>query len=217
MAQKFVRGADKQLPARQYQWMALATENRERALPDLKPTTLGQKRVETAQRQAKGLLPDENQDSLSVIQTADARFALPDGILKKVDYGSMMNSLEVRVPLLDRQIVEFAMSLPREFTITRSTRKRVLKEAFADVLPEQIHNRQKRGFEIPVGEWIKNELATEFIETVRAADTDLIDADVVEELHREHSRGSKDHTHFLWSVYVFARWYQNMRREDIIS
>jgi asparagine synthase (glutamine-hydrolysing) len=129
----------------------------------------------------------------------------------------MYNSLEVRVPFLDTEVVECAMSLPSEYKITRSEQKRVLKEAFEDRLPESILARDKQGFDMPIGEWFKNELATEFRETVTGLDTDLVDTGEALDVFENHRTGKSEHGKFLWSVYVFARWHRRMVDAGVLS
>jgi asparagine synthase (glutamine-hydrolysing) len=214
--QKFVRGGESDRARRQYQWMALTTDRTEPAVGQLDVTRRAVHRLGTAQNQAAKSLPAERQDDLSVMQMTDARFALPDGILAKVDRASMLNSLEVRVPFLDRGVFEFAMGLPRSYAITPSDRKRILKRAFADLLPSSIQKRGKQGFEVPIGEWFKDELRPEFTATVETADTDVVETDVVWDLFQEHTSGTGDHSQFLWSVFVFLRWHGRMRQRGVL-
>lgn len=216
MAQKFVRGADRDSVSRQYQWMAITTEDTAPALRTVDAMRAGKARIEPAQATAKADLPAGRQSALSVMRMADSRFALPDGILKKVDRASMLNSLEVRVPFLDMEVFEYAMGLPIEYMITKTDRKRILKDAFEDLLPNEILTRNKQGFEIPVGEWFKDELASEFIETLATTETDVLNKTVVKEIYEEHAHGSKDHTHFLWAVYVFIKWFDRMEQDGYI-
>lgn len=216
MAQKFVRGADHDSVSRQYQWMAVTTEDTVPAVRTMDAMETGKARIESAQETAKVNLPSDRQSPLSVMQMADARFALPDGILKKVDRASMLNSLEVRVPFLDVEVFEYAMGLPVEYMITNTERKRILKDAFEDLLPDKILTRNKQGFEIPVGEWFKDELSSEFTKTLHTTETDLLNETVVKEIYEQHTHGPKDHTHFLWAVYVFIKWFDQMQQDGYI-
>lgn len=217
MTQKFVRGADYELSERHYQWNAITTDRTQHTLPTLSVSDAGQNRIKDFHQNVVHSLPESRQDSLSIIQMSDTRSALPEGILNKVDRASMLNSLEVRVPFLDTDVFEFAMGLPTAYSITRTERKRILKEAFNDLLPEEILTRDKQGFEVPIGEWFKEELSTEFLDTLRKSDTDLVDTAAVETIYDEHVHGSKDHSHFLWAVYVFLKWYDRMDNRDILN
>jgi asparagine synthase (glutamine-hydrolysing) len=153
---------------------------------------------------------------MSRIQAVDAHFGLPNQILDKTDRASMYNSLEVRVPFLDTDVVEYAMSLPANYMITPRTQKRVLKRAFDDILPDPIVERGKQGFDMPIGEWFKRELREEFTETISALDTDIVDTDAVMDRFAEHTNGRREHGKFLWSVYVFARWHDRMVENDVL-
>jgi asparagine synthase (glutamine-hydrolysing) len=214
--QKFVRGGEPDIADRQFQWMALATSQSSPVRDQVGVQRRAVSRVREVQTEALETLPEGRQDDLAVIQMTDTRFALPDGILAKVDRASMLNSLEVRVPFLDTDVFEYAMGLPTSQKITSGEQKLVLKRAFADVLPEEILNRGKQGFEVPIGEWFKDELASEFMNTVSESETDMIDTDFVRELYHEHVEGTKDHSYILWSVYVFLRWHNQMREREIL-
>ena len=81
-------------------------------------------------------------------------------MLTKVDLMSMANSLEVRVPLLDYKVVNYAFSLPAYYKISNGETKKILKDAFRDVLPAELFNRPKHGFEVPLLKWIRSGLRT---------------------------------------------------------
>lgn len=215
-AQKFVRSAGNSRAERQYEWMAITTDASSDGLQEGSPRRRGIDRVTDAQQEALETLPERRSDSLSVMQSVDTRFALPSGILTKVDRASMFNSLEVRVPFLDTGVFEYAMGLPRRYKITATDRKRILKHAFKDDLPPKIRNRGKQGFEVPIGEWFKTNLAEEFTTTLRNVDSEVLDIDTIRGLHDEHTNGTRDHTSFLWAVYVFARWHTRMRQRGIL-
>ena len=89
---------------------------------------------------------------------ADMHLVLPGDMLRKVDSMSMGNSLEVRVPLLDHRIVEFAFKLPVGSKIDKRLNKKILLEAFKTELPAELYNRPKRGFEVPLLQWFKTDL-----------------------------------------------------------
>jgi asparagine synthase (glutamine-hydrolysing) len=215
-SQKFVRGGESDIAERQYQWMAITTPQTESVLDQFDISRRAVNRIEKAQSEAVSTLPEDRQDDLAVMQMTDTRFALPDGILSKVDKASMLHSLEVRVPFLDTDVFEFAMGIPTSQKITPTKQKVILKRAFDDILPEAILQRGKQGFEVPIGEWFKEELQSEFTETVRASESEVIDTDFVWKLYREHANGTKDHAHFLWTVYVFLRWHSRMREKGVL-
>jgi asparagine synthase (glutamine-hydrolysing) len=99
------------------------------------------------------------QPLLNQMLYVDTKTWLPDDLLIKADKITMANSLELRVPLLDHKVLEFAASLPPEYKVKGKQTKRVLKAAFAKVLPPEILNRKKAGFPVPYGGWLRNGLA----------------------------------------------------------
>jgi len=101
-------------------------------------------------------LPDA--ESISDILYTDMQLVLPSDMLLKVDLMSMANSLEVRVPFLDYEVVDFAFSLPDAFKINGRVRKRILQDTFRDILPRQLYNRPKKGFEVPLLKWFRGEM-----------------------------------------------------------
>lgn len=161
----------------------------------------------TERSQNARALPDNlASDDLAVMLATDPRSMLPDGILTKVDLASMYNSLEVRVPMLDCGVVEYALSVPTEYKITPRRRKWLLRAAFDDMLPESIKSRKKHGFEMPIGEWFRDELHDDFVRTVESIDVSTVDIDHVMKMFESHVSGSERHDYALWSVYVFGKW-----------
>jgi asparagine synthase (glutamine-hydrolysing) len=214
--QKFARGAEADRCQRQYQWMAVTTPETEAGVPSLEVSERGLERVEDAQDGALRALPPTRQDDLTVMQMTDARFALPDGILAKVDRASMLNSLEVRVPFLDTAVFEYAMGLPRSYKITHRSQKRILKSAFDDLLPGSILKRGKQGFEVPIGEWFKNELRSDFLTLVEGTHSGIVSRSRIREIYHQHVNGSRDHSKFLWAIFVYLHWKRRMKDEDIL-
>ena len=99
----------------------------------------------------------EEQGHLNQMLYVDTKTWLPDDLLVKADKITMANSLELRVPLLDHRLLEFAAALPPRFKVRGMSTKRVLKKAFAGVIPEEILSRRKQGFPVPIGRWLRGE------------------------------------------------------------
>lgn len=138
-----------------------------------------------------------------------ARQYLLDYILVKVDRCSMMNSLEVRAPFLDRSLVEYVFSLPSRNKIRGLRRKYLLKKAMKGILPSEIINRKKRGFLIPVALWLKKTLrpiVEEMFSAKRLEEQGLFRSDVMAELVRRHNHGLADYRKELWSMLVLQLW-----------
>ncbi|NEU55655.1 asparagine synthase (glutamine-hydrolyzing) [Halorussus sp. MSC15.2] len=215
-AQKFLRGGQSDTAARHFEWLRIHDNSADRLFDDISPSDVGRNAISAQHAELESWLPPSRRDALSRMQAVDTGFSLPNQMLQKVDTASMFNSLEVRVPFLDTAVVEYAMSLPTSYKITPRTQKRVLIRAFEDRLPRSILKRDKQGFDMPIGEWFKDELATEFCETLRSTDTELLDTDEVRSVYTEHCTGNREHGKFLWSVYVFLKWLKRMRTDGVL-
>ena len=139
----------------------------------------------------------------------DLKGYLGEGVLTKVDRASMACSLEVRVPLLDRRVVELAASLPMNLKLRALTTKYVLKRALRGLLPSEILTRPKKGFGIPLGRWFRTELAPLLRDTC-APDVirrgGLFRPVAVERLLAEHAAGRRDHRKKLYTLLAFQLW-----------
>jgi len=144
----------------------------------------------------------------------DLKGYLGEGVLQKVDRASMACSLEVRVPLLDRRVVEVAASLPPEMKLRRLTTKHVLKWLLRNRLPRDIVRRRKKGFAVPLARWFRTELRPLVHEvcdegTLRRAG--LFRPEVVSNLIGQHMRGEADHRKKLYTLLVFLLWARRHR------
>jgi asparagine synthase (glutamine-hydrolysing) len=143
--------------------------------------------------------------TLRDILVTDIRFNLPADMLKKVDLASMQHGLEVRLPFLDSALVEYALNLPEEFLISGAVRKHILREAFRDQLPGEILTRGKKGFLLPIREWMrKGRMRNELVDLARGQT--ILDSGAIDGFVREHGSGSVDHSQLLWACYVFLKW-----------
>jgi len=145
-------------------------------------------------------------DPLSMIQYLDMKTYLPGDILTKVDRASMAHALEVRVPLLDHQFVEWVSGLPSSSKLRNGEGKHIFKKALEPYLTEDILYRKKMGFSIPLASWLRGPL----LETMRRAvlnpallDTGIFNARYLQQIVDEHQAGTKDHAVTLWSVLMF--------------
>ncbi|MBN1882149.1 MAG: asparagine synthase (glutamine-hydrolyzing) [Deltaproteobacteria bacterium] len=142
----------------------------------------------------------------------DFNLTLPDDMLVKVDLMSMQNSLEVRVPFLDTEVVELAFSLAGSYKLSGTTRKRILQDAFRDILPPMIVGRPKQGFEMPIGEWFKGRLGPMFHDVVTRKGVDDLGVfryDAVKRLLERHTDGRADATFTLWNIFLLQWWAAN--------
>jgi asparagine synthase (glutamine-hydrolysing) len=136
---------------------------------------------------------------------------LQDDILVKVDRASMACSLEVRAPFLDADLVAFLGRVPARLKLRRFDTKHLLKRAMADVLPPGIADRPKKGFGIPLAEWLKKDLRAQLEDELspsRLERQGIFDAREVQRLVSEHLDGRRDHRKQLWTLLVFQLWHR---------
>ncbi|GAB6164124.1 amidotransferase 1, exosortase A system-associated [Thermostilla marina] len=149
-------------------------------------------------------------DLLAGMTAADIAILLPDDFLTKVDRASMAASLEVRPPLVDVYVMNFAGLIPSHFKVNRET-KFILKYAFRDVLPKDILYRRKQGFEIPVDRWLREDLRPLFEETVfpaSAPQATIFDMGEVRRLFEAHRSRRAKAGGILWAILVLSLWFQ---------
>jgi len=141
----------------------------------------------------------------------DQRTYLPDDILTKVDRASMAVSLEARVPLLDHELVTFAWSLPLDAKSYRGRGKRLLRELLCRYVPRDIVERPKRGFAVPLGEWLRGpmrEWAEALLDESRLAREGFLDPAPIRARWRQHLAGVDSAESELWSVLTFQAWLE---------
>ncbi len=151
-------------------------------------------------------LPPETQvDEIGAMMAADALIYMPQDILVKVDRASMAHSVEVRAPLLDHKLVEFAFSLPRRWHRRGLEGKRLIRGAFADLLPAGVWQRRKQGFAAPIHHWFRAELGNELEHLIHCAPP-LLNKAFITSLLRTHRERKRDHGYRLWQLYVYLLW-----------
>jgi asparagine synthase (glutamine-hydrolysing) len=153
-------------------------------------------------------------DDLAAYMWFDQNYFLPDDILMKVDRMSMAHAVEVRPPLLDHRIVEFAASLPASFKIRGSRQKFLLKELMRKKLPAAILNRKKTGLDIPAHEWMRGPLRALMLDAIEGGLAEhgglfrkaAIDACVRDHLERRANLG-----YHLWGLMILFLWMRKWR------
>ena len=149
-------------------------------------------------------------NDLLSLQLNDIHNYLPEDILKKVDFASMLNSLEVRVPYLDYRLVPLVLSLPEEYKIRCLRTKWLLKKIASKQLPKEIVHRPKRGFTVPISRWIQeSDFIREFLTGRSHYEHNLLNYDYVRELFNAHIARKQDNARQLWLVFVFNYWLTN--------
>jgi asparagine synthase (glutamine-hydrolysing) len=166
----------------------------------------------------RGLLAEGAEHGFTGLQRqlyADIRGYLADDILTKVDRASMAVSLEVRVPFLDHEVVEYAMTVPPEWKLRGGTSKWILKQAYAEMLPPSILQRRKEGFSMPMKNWLRGPLQPlmrELLSPARLEATGWFDATEVRRLMSEHVAGRRNHAHRLWCLMALELSLSGLRQ-----
>ena len=148
-------------------------------------------------------------DIVTRASTTDILSYLPCDLCKKVDIASMAHSLEVRQPLLDYRVVEFAASLQVDHKFRGKRGKLLLQETFGDLIPKSIFTRKKMGFGIPIGAWFRNELKPMVHDTLLAEDAKIntfLRTDGIAELVRSHEESEQNHGYRLWNLLILEKW-----------
>ncbi len=150
-------------------------------------------------------------DELSKTFYSDIKLVLEGDMLTKVDRACMLNSIEARPPFLDSKMVEFSARLPHDFKILGANKKRILKETFADLLPDETLTFSKKGFGLPLRLWFQNELKQDLLALLSdeyIKDQGIFDLDYIHLILNEHLSNKENHTVKLWLLFVFQKWYQ---------
>jgi len=148
-------------------------------------------------------------DPLERSQQADISFYMTDDVLVKVDRMSMAHSLEVRCPLLDHRLMEFAATLPSRLKLNGRAGKAALRKIAARRLPPAVLTHPKHGFEIPAAEWLRGELKGMAHDVIFRRNSIISELFVGREKKRvwtEHQNGARDHSVFLWGLMMFGLW-----------
>jgi asparagine synthase (glutamine-hydrolysing) len=150
-------------------------------------------------------------DRLNQLLYVDLKTWLPNDILVKMDRMAMANSLEVRSPLLDHKVMEFAATLPAEMKYRGGTSKYLLKRYAAQHVPATAVERPKMGFSIPLGAWLRGDLrsqAEDLILSERALGRGYFHPAAVAAMWKRHQRGRRDHARHLWALMMLEVWHR---------
>ncbi|MBS1781647.1 MAG: asparagine synthase (glutamine-hydrolyzing) [Bacteroidetes bacterium] len=175
----------------------------------------------TRQKLSKSEIEEERSKILSVFKSddfnqvllADMNLVLPGDMLVKVDLMSMANSLEVRSPFLDFKVVDFAFGLPSKFKIDAKLKKKIVQDAFREMLPKELYNRPKHGFEIPLLGWFKNVLwgmiDGDLLEKNFVQQQGIFDVHATELLKKKLRSNDPGDSHAtIWALIVFQHWWK---------
>lgn len=159
-------------------------------------------------------------DLLSRLAIIDIRSALHDDMLTKVDRASMAVSHEVRVPLLDHRIVEFAARVPTRWKSSDREGKLLLRELLYRHVPRHLVDRPKQGFGVPIGHWLRGPLrewATALLQSSKLTDDNLLDWARIERKWQQHIQGTHNWGKLLWNVLMFLAWKERHLKSNYAS
>jgi asparagine synthase (glutamine-hydrolysing) len=201
---RFLRGASEAPELRHPVWLGSFTPDEQQELLTTAPADPFE-----AQRRAFSEAPSRH--PIERLVYLYAKTYLQDDILVKVDRASMACSLEVRAPFLDVELVEFLGRVPARLKLRFFDTKHLLKRAMRDILPAGIAERPKKGFGVPVAEWIKGELreaVQDELSRERLRHQGIFEPAAVERLLAEHLSGRRDHRKQLWTLFMFQLWHR---------
>ena len=208
-AKKFLRGMSLSFPERFCGWREIFPfSTRQKLLRRPPDRNFYLDLIRHAVEDKKGLFPE---DGINLMLYLDVKGLLPGDMLTKVDRMSMANSLEVRVPFLDYNLVQYVFSLKGSAKLGAWRGKHILLETFKDLLPPLLHNRPKRGFEMPIGAWLRKELKfliEEYLHKDRIERQGIFDPRIISDMVLDHMSESQDTSWQLWNLIVFEHWYE---------
>ncbi|GGC88388.1 asparagine synthetase B [Flavobacterium lutivivi] len=150
--------------------------------------------------------------TITDFRNIDRHLSLEGDMLVKVDRTSMLTSLECRAPFLNKEIWNFTNQLPENYLINGWDKKHILKEAFKEYFPKDFLNKSKKGFGVPVGDWLKSDLKDELLSYVEVKFLEkqgIFNVDVIEKLVLNHLNSKVDNTFRVWTFFCFQKWYVN--------
>lgn len=159
---------------------------------------------------AERLSGSPQSDGIEKLMYFDLQTLLPDGILTKVDRASMAVSLEVRCPLLDHRVVEYAWSLPLSLKCANGQPKWILKSLLFDLVPRALLDRPKKGFSIPLAEWLRGPLrpwAEQLLDPVAMGPLDYFDGETIARTWSEFVNQGRGWHNRLWAILMFLQWW----------
>ncbi len=152
-----------------------------------------------------------NLNHINLMMLDDTLNYLPNDILTKVDRACMSVSLEGRIPFLDKDIAEFAWSLPLELKINNGVGKYLPKVLAYNYIPKQLLDRPKTGFAVPLAEWLRNDLkdwASNLLSNNNLIRQQIFDVNIISDVWSEHQSGLVDHSDRLWTILMLQLWLE---------
>jgi asparagine synthase (glutamine-hydrolysing) len=206
------------LPYKERYWRLATYADQGQSL-DLLKDKLGEGPLQ-AQTRRQGQLAQLLETDFNTFLLTDVNLVLAGDMLQKVDLMSMANSLEVRNPFLDYEVVEFAFSLPEHFKVSGNIKKKILQDTFRKILPRELYKRPKQGFEVPLLNWMKGELSRlidkELLSEEWILEQGLFDYKAIHALKTQlHSASPGDSVARIWGLLVFQYWWKQHMQKSV--
>ena len=153
-----------------------------------------------------------NPKNLTDFRNVDKMISLEGDMIVKVDRTSMLASMECRAPFLTREIWNYTLSLPDEYLLKGNNKKMILKKAFENEFPEQFLEKSKKGFGVPVGDWLRQGMRSEllsYIDDKFLEEQDVFDIQNIKKIVFNHLNSVEDNSFKIWTFYCFQKWYKN--------
>ena len=152
----------------------------------------------------------KNEPDLTKKMYIDMHFWLPQDILLKADKMTMANSLELRVPLLDINVFNYAKTIPTKYLVNKKETKSIFRKIANEKIPSEWASRRKLGFPVPFSKWIKEEKYYKKVKQAFNQDyvIDFFDRDKINKLLEEHFENKKNNGRKIYNIYTFLIWYQ---------
>ncbi|GAB4487697.1 MAG: asparagine synthase (glutamine-hydrolyzing) [Raineya sp.] len=210
---RFAEGSQMSIAERYWAWAGFTKANEVEELlhPNLKNLEIDN--FQKNKEQILAHLQNNSLEALNEVFYTDMHLVLPNDMLTKVDLMSMANALEVRVPFLDHEVVNFIFSLPVSSKIDKGIRKKVVQDAFKQILPKEIYNRPKHGFEVPLLNWLRNDLRSvienDLLQDRFVEEQGIFDVSAVRQLKNTLFSSNPQDSHArIWGLLVFQYWWK---------
>ena len=210
--QRFAEGMNLSSKDRYWRWAGYTDENQSLALLS---EMSRQQFIETEFKDFKSSLLETipEKERINDILLTDMKLVLANDMLTKVDLMSMANGLEVRTPFLDYEVVNYMFSLPASFKINSNIRKRILQDAYKEILPAQLYNRPKKGFEVPLLKWLRREMKSLIMDDLLSEklirEQNTFNYIEIEKLKRKLFSSNPEDVHArIWGLIVFQWWWK---------
>ena len=149
-------------------------------------------------------------DTLNRMIYNEFQLRLPELLLMRVDKIAMSVSLEARVPFLDHKLIEFTMDIPERFKIRHDESKYLFKKAVRGIIPDEIIDRKKMGFNAPMAEWLRGEFGKKVEKSLLASklmEREYFNRSYIQQLFNDHFESKKDNSLYLWTLFNLTAWY----------